>query len=219
MGRSLCLRRCARAPVTMLALAFAAAGCGLMPSAPTPIPVPAHFGKASDVDAVRRIMVLPFDCAPGVTADTTVLRATLLAELAKIQRFEIVPLPDGADEDSAVYQGLRRGLISTEVLAALGQRYQLDGVLLGTVTGYRAYRPPQLGLRVQLLSLHTAAAVWAADAFYDSADAAVIDDIRHYSASALAEPDSLHDWEIVLISPQRFATFVAHRLVGTWRDA
>ena len=42
--------------------------------------------------------------------------------------------------------------------------------------------------------------------FYDSADAATVEDIRHFQHSFLAEEESMHGWEITLISPIRFAS-------------
>ena len=207
----------AAAPLGLAALALLG-GCGL-PGKPVAKPVPAHFGSAAEINAVRRVMVLTFETAPGVHADTEMLRDTFVHELVKMHKFELVPLPEGDEDDDEVYQSLRRGRISIESLTTLGERYNLDGVLLGTVTAYRPYKPPYLGLRVQLISLHSATAVWAVEAIYDASDAQSVDDIRHYAQSYLAKNDSLHGWEMILISPEQFATFVSHRVVGTWREA
>lgn len=204
----------------LLGLAALACLCGCQfPGVPKAKPVPAHFGKPADINAVRRVLVLPFDVASGVHVDTDMMRETFISELAKVQQFELVPLPEGDGNDASVYQGLRHGRISAEALAKLGERYNLDGVLLGTVTAYRPYKPPYLGLRVQLISLHSATAVWAVEAIYDAADEQSVEDIQHYSQSFLAKDDALHGWELILISPTRFASFVSHRVVGTWRDA
>lgn len=202
-----------------LLTALALAGCAGFPGIPNKAPVPAYFAPEEELQSVHRVMVLPFVTAPGVQADLDVVRRCFVLELAKLQRFELVPLPDGADEDKELYQTLRRGRISTEALAALGSRYHLDGVLLATVTGNRSYKPPHLGLRVQLISLHSANAIWAAEVFYDSADATTVEDLQHFAKSFAAPEESMHGWELILISPTRFATFVSHRVVGTWREA
>jgi len=186
---------------------------------PEPKPIPAHFGPPADIRAVRRVMVLTFATEPEVHADTTMLRDAFINELMKMQKFELVPMPTEAHEDDELYQSLRHGRISPEALTKLGQRYNLDGVLLGTVTAYRPYKPPYLGMRVQLISLHSATAVWAVEAIYDASDEQSVEDIQHYAQSYLAEDDSLHGWEMILISPTRFASFVSHRVVGTWRKA
>ena len=194
-----------------------AAGCTWMPHPPEPKPVNFYIAAARDLDNVQRVMVLPFACAAGVAADTMPIREAFLVELAKIQRLELVPLPDGAEEDRPLYESLVRGRLSTEALVALSQRYQLDGVLLGTVTGWRPYLPMHLGLRVQLLSVHSATTVWAAEGLYDANDAATIEDLKHYQLSFAAAEASFHGVEINLISPRKFAAYVAHRLVATWR--
>ena len=199
----------------LLPLLFAA-GCIGIPHTPRKMPVAAYFAAEKELQRVHRVMVLPFTSAPGVLADRRVLRSCFVAELAKLQRFELVPLPEGAEEDAKLYQSLRRGRISNKALATLGERYNLDGVLLGTVTGNRSYKPPHLGLRVQLMSLHSATAIWAAEVLYDAADAATVEDLQHFAKSYAAPEDSMHGWELILISPTRFATFVSHRVVGTW---
>jgi hypothetical protein len=35
----------------------------------------------------------------------------------------------------------------------------------------------------------------------------------------LAPESSMHGWELALSSPNRFASFVFHRVVATWQDA
>jgi hypothetical protein len=201
----------------VLALA-ALASCSLLPHAPEPKPVNCYFGDARDLESVRRVMVLPFDVAPGVDADSFPIRATFLQELGKEGLFEIVPLPDRAEEDHEIHHSFIRGRLSTEAIVALCKRYQLDAVVIGTVTSYRPYKPPNLGIKVQMMSIHSASAVWAADGTWDASETASVEDIKHYAGSYSAPEDSLHGWELMLIAPTKFAAFVAHRIVGTWRN-
>src|SRR5690606_28619371 len=145
-------------------------------------------------------------------------RDAVLGELAKIQRFSIVPLPDNTEEDEAIYSAALQGERSVDALVALGRRYRVDGVLLGTVTAYRAYPPAHLGLRLELCSLRTGRAVWVAEGHYDASEQATVEDVQHYARSYLAQEASMHGHEINLLAPTRFASFVAHRLVGSWRE-
>jgi TolB-like protein len=168
---------------------------------------------------VRRIMVLPFREAASVQADTYVVRESFLAELAKLQRFEVIPLPSGTAADDKVYRALTRGRISAESLVALAKRYRLDGVLVGTITSYRPYLPPHLGLRTKLFSVHSGSFIWAAEGLYDANDLRTMEDLEHYQKSFLAEESSMHGVRINLLSPRKFASYVCHRLVGTWRQA
>ena len=206
-----------RSGALLPSLLLLAGSCTWLPRPPEPKEVNYYLADPRDLDNVLRVMVLPFTCAAGVAADTMPIRETFLTELAKIQRFELVPLPDGAEEDRPLYESLLRGRLSTSALVALGERYQLDGVLLGTVTSWRPYRPAHLGLRMQLVSVHAGSTVWAAEGIYDASDAATIEDLRHYQMSFAAEEASFHGYEIHLISPRKFAAYVAHRLVATWR--
>ena len=200
--------------------ALITSGCaGLLPTRATVRDVPVYWASPSDIDQVRRVLVLPFDTAPEVDADVTGVHRAVVEELAKMQRFELVRMDRSNDIDQAILESMRHGRISLEALSELVALHHVDGVLLGTVTSYRPYKPPRLGLRVQILSTHSAAPVWAVETFYDSGDAAVIEDLQHFAASFAASDANEHGWEFALISPQRFAGFVAHRVVGTWREA
>ena len=198
------------------AVALATAGCHMM-RVPTPKPVNWYLGDAKDVSMVRRIMLLPFQQAAGVEAETELIREAFIAELAKIQRFEVVALPRNTDENEEIYRSVNRGRISAEAMVALATRYKLDGIMIGTVTSYRAYLPPHLGLRAKLFSVHSGSYVWGADGLYDAADSRTMDDLEHYQHSFLAEEASMHGVRMNLLSPHRFASYVSHRLIGTWR--
>lgn len=200
-----------------LAAALGLSACQ-MPVAPGQKPVNTFRADDADVDGVRRVMVLPVVAEAGITAPLDQLRSVVVDELTKLQMFEVVPLPDNTDEDEAVYAALRRGQLAIDALVALGRRYRLDGVVLGTITSYRAYPPAHLGMRLQMLSLHSGARVWAAEGQYDAAETATLDDMQNYARSYLAAEASMHGWEINLVAPTRFAGFVAHRLVATWRE-
>jgi TolB-like protein len=181
-------------------------------------PVNAYLADPRDLASVRRVMVLPFAEESGVTAETDRLRDAYLAELQKLRRFEIVPLPASAQECALLNHSARVGELSTEAVVHLCDRYYLDGVLIGSVTAWRAYMPQQLGMRTELVSVHSGAIVWAVDALYDAADRSTISDLRHYYEHMEADDNSLHGWEINLIAPSWFARYVAHRFVGTWTD-
>lgn len=181
-------------------------------------PVNTYLADARDLASVRRIMVLPFTEEAGVVADTARIREAYVNELQKLRRFEIVPLPHTAQEDDPLNWSLRLGRIDTEATVRLCERYHLDGVLLGTVTAYRPYTPPHLGIRTQLVSVHSGAAVWAVDAMFDSSDRSTISDLNHFHQRVQADNGTLHGVELNLLAPMRFASYVSARLVGTWSE-
>jgi hypothetical protein len=181
-------------------------------------PINSYLADARDLANVRRIMVLPFTEESGVGADKERVRKSFLTELQKLRRFEIVPLPAEAMEDDVLNETLREGRVSTAAMVMLCDRFHLDGVMTGIVTDWRPYMPQHLGLRTQLLSVHSGSPVWAVDALYDAADRATISDLKQYHQSFEADDGSLHAGDMPLIAPTRFATYVAHRVVGTWSD-
>lgn len=191
--------------------------CGLVERPPEKKPVNSFLADARDLANVRRIMVLPFSLGPGVTGDTERVRSAYVAELNKLRRFEVVPLPTAAQEDDVLNESLQQGRMSTDAMVRLCRRFHLDGVLMGVVTAWRPYTPPHLGLRTQLVSVHSGSTVWAVDAIYDCNDQSTISDLRHYSQRFQADDGSLHGWQMNTIAPTRFAAYVSHRVIGTWR--
>jgi len=190
------------------------AGCGSQPN--TPKVINSYLAEPADLANVRRIMVLPFAQESGVQADCTLVRDAFVAELQKLRRFEVVPLPADASENDELHASLVRGRLSTDAMVRLCNRYALDGLFLGSVTAWRPYTLPHLGMRTQLISVHSGAPIWAVDAIYDSGDRTTIGDLRNYVDSTQRDDGTLHGWEMHLLSPGKFTTFVAHRFVGTW---
>ncbi|HEX5053676.1 MAG TPA: hypothetical protein VFZ65_17990 [Planctomycetota bacterium] len=175
-----------------------------------------YLAEPSDLANVRRIMVLPFAEEAGVQVDCNKVRDAFVAELQKLRRFEVVPLPAEAREDDELNASIHRGRLSTEAMVRLCDRYSLDGLFVGSVTAWRAYTPPHLGLRTQLVSVHSGATIWAVDALYDSGDRTTVQDLQLYAKYSQTDNGSLHGWELNLLSPTQFTNYVAHRCVGTW---
>jgi hypothetical protein len=196
-----------------------AGACAAPSERPVARAVNHRFADYADLMRLQRVLVLPFALDEAVVADEPLIRGEFVSELQKLQRFEVVPLPPGSDEDHEITEAMVRGMISTAPLVELAKRFHVDGILTGTILQYRAYRPPVLGLRVQMISVHSGGIAWAADALYDAGDYATRLDVMHYCATVASPDDSLHGWEMTTLSHRRFARFVAHRLVETWKGA
>ena len=190
--------------------------CGLLPRAPEAKAVNSYLAEPEDLASVRRVMVLPFHAEAGVLVDCAAVRNAFVAELQKLRRFEVVPLPDGAREEQELNVSMLRGRPSTDAIVRLCERYALDGVLIGAISAWRAYTPPHLGLRTQLISVHSGAAVWAVDAIYDASDRSTVSDLQHYYERTRHDDGNLHGWELNMLSPAKFTHYVAYRFVGTW---
>jgi len=210
--------RAAALPSVLCALALGALGACSMPRPPEQRVIDSYLADPRDLANVRRVMVLPFAEEPGVDTDCTQMRDIYVAELQKLRRFDIVPLPGSALEVDELNRSVRHGRLSTDAVVRLCDRYHLDGVLVGTVTSFRAYTPPILGMRTQLVSVHSGAIVWAVDAIYDSSDRSTINDLRHFHEHVQNNDGNLHGYELDLIAPSKFCAYVAHRFVGTWAE-
>lgn len=197
------------------AATLALTGCRI-PRPDRPKVVNSYLAEPEDLANVRRIMVLPFHAEHGVAVDHNKIRDAFVGELQKLRRFEVVPLTDAAREDDMLNESLARGRLSTDAMVRLCERYALDGVFVGSVTSWRPYKPPHLGLRTHLISVHSGASVWAVDAIYDASDLSTISDVKHYVGNTQRDDGNLHGWEMTLLSPAKFTSFVAHRCVGTW---
>lgn len=182
-------------------------------------PINSYLAEPTDLANVRRIMVLPFHAEAGITVDHNQIRDAFVSELQKLRRFEVVPLSDAAREDDVLNASIARGRISTEAMVQLCNRYALDGLFVGSVTAWRPYSPPHLGLRTHLISVHSGSSVWAVDTIFDSSDRSTISDLKHYVKRTQRDDGNLHGWEMTLLSPAKFTNFVAHRCVGTWVES
>lgn len=209
-------RTCLAAVVALTALLLGS--CQLIRQ-PEPKRINSFLADRADLANVRRIMVLPFHQEDGVSADCQQVRDAFLAELQKLRRFEVVPLPASAQENEMLRRSLHRGRLSTEAVVRLCGRYSLDGIMVGSVTRWRAYQPPHLGLRMQLLSVHSGATVWAVDAIYDASDQTTMADLEHYATKIQQDDGSLHGWQMNLLAPTRFTNYVAYRFVSTWVES
>jgi hypothetical protein len=200
---------------TACLLATLLSGCQLSQQE-RPKLINSYLAEPADLANVRRIMVLPFHAEAGISVNNTQLRDAFVAELQKLRRFEVVPLALGAREDDTLNESLSRGRLSTDAMVRLCDRYSLDGVFIGSVTAWRPYTPPHLGLRTQLISVHSGASIWAVDTIYDTSDRTTISDLQHYVSKTLNDDGNLHGWEMTLLSPAKFTSYVAHRCVNTW---
>ncbi len=107
--------------------------------------------------------------------------------------------------------------VPRELIVALQQRYAAEAVLFTDITHYRPYRPISISVRTKLVSLKTNDVIWAIDATFDSAEPGVAAAARNFSKLTEQNPGLLKaaDSSGVLISPQRFARFVAREVFAT----
>jgi len=200
---------------SLIFAALLAASCSLFEPVPRRIPVHHYLGDARDLFVVRRVIVLPFFGREVDPSYLAALRESFVAELHRSQRFRVVPLETMTQEDIALYDSEKRGLIASKNLVELGAQYQVDGIVLVRVTSFRPWMPPSLGLYASLVSVHSGEPVWVVDETFDSSIEAVRLDALHYYRHELAKDESLHGPEMMQLSPRRYGAYVCARIVGT----
>jgi hypothetical protein len=107
--------------------------------------------------------------------------------------------------------------VPREILVELQRKYSAEAVLFIDITHYRPYRPISISVRTKLVSLKNNDVLWAIDSTFDSAEPAVAEAARTFSKLTEQNPVALKasDSSGVLLSPQRFARFVAREVFAT----
>jgi hypothetical protein len=201
-----------------LVLALVAGGCGSTSHMQQPRPVNHHFATRAEISQVRRVLVVPFLVADGLHANEASVRRQFVTELEKLQRFEVIdPGNQGGDLDR-LRQDALDGRLEPASVTELQERYRADAVLLATITHHRPYLPAVLGLRTQIVNLHSGRPIWAAEGLYDADDLATHRDLLQFCARMQTDDESRHGWEMTALSPQRFARYVSFRLLATWQS-
>jgi hypothetical protein len=168
---------------------------------------------------LKRVAVLPLSCAGRQTdlaEGRDALGPVLIAELIKVKKFEVVPVPPG---ELSRLTG-RMVWTSEEVLPAgllglLEKEYACDAVLFCELTEFRAYAPLAVGWRLKLVDVRSQKTIWAGDEHYDAGNPAVIAGARLYQRREQVAPgDNSGDW-LAINSPRRFGQYSVDSLLGT----
>lgn len=205
-------------------LVFSLSGCntirkGVRTLHPPPPPPPpartANFYKPPMPDKsmpMRRVAMLPLSggqVTPEALRDIT---AAFHAELSKKALFEVVPI-SGSELEAMCGQRQLSSVapLPAQVLEVLREKYGAEGVLFTDITHLHAYRPIAIGVRAKLVDVGSGAISWASDCVYDSGHPAVAENARLFQRQYSDPHRSIaDDGGSVLISPSRFAKFVAN---------
>src|SRR5262249_26051439 len=91
----------------------------------------------------------------------------------------------------------------------------VDAVLVGRLTQYRAYEPLAIGWRLKLIDADGARIVWATDEVFDAQRTDVANAARRYAKAHPASVTPVGDSRRILVSPRRFAQYTANEVVKT----
>jgi hypothetical protein len=194
-----------------LFLSVLCAGCAA-PSRATIQRMATYISPAMEANPPGRIVVVPF-ASPGCAPEAGRMATASLAMAIQGTLCCDTVLPAEGDQRLAAESALwRSGRVDVASLIVAQKAYLADAFLFGTVTQYKPYDPPVLGLKLRMLSARTGDVLWAADALFNAHES----DVRllaecHFRNSGLK--DRLYGPELLLMSPKLYADFVAAQVV------
>ena len=161
---------------------------------------------------LRRVGMVPFEGRDIDPERSRIMQGAFLLELGRVAPFEIVRL-DADDLDELTYsEPYRRGTYQPKTLLELAERFNLDGVLVGTITQFNVYPPQVIGLELDLVSTETGMVIWAASLRLDAADSRVRTNLELYQRARERDANWEGGVQLTLISPSMFARFAAHEV-------
>jgi len=165
---------------------------------------------ASDFETyqLHRVGLVPMRGLDLDVDQERVLRSAIFTEFSQGTPYEIVPLDESDLEEVQSSDPYRRGRYEPRTIIDISRRYELDGVLVATVTDHQFFEPQRLSMQVDLVATETGVAIWSGTIHLDASDPDVRTALRAYCK----REDESETWEINLLSPRSFAHFAAHQL-------
>jgi len=161
----------------------------------------------------RRVALLPIFNDKYPAENLRVLDAAFNTELTKKSVFEVVPISRSAMESLFGERQLNSvENLPADLMAKLRDRYGVDGILFTDITHYSPYRPISIGVRAKLIDASSGEVRWAFDYLFDSGNPGIAAAAKTYQVRFNQDNQPLpSDGGAVLISPTRFAKFVANQ--------
>lgn len=225
------MNRSPRALLPLLLLLLATTACKTVVRVTDPSyvgPFRTQFNHANrmspDGPALRRVAVLPVvgreDGGGGdLAAGAEMLQPLVLEELRQSRAFEVVGFQPPTGSRIQGPGGLRvTDPLPTPLLSEIQSTTAAQAVMFTQVTGYQAYPPLLLGLKLTLVSLPEGRILWEFDDVFNAGDPPTLNAARRYLRERLSvETERVEG--ITLDSPRRFARYALSVIFGTLSTA
>ncbi len=164
---------------------------------------------------IHRVLLVPFAFETNREKVVNEVTEAFFVELQKSAKFDVV-LPHEFPDKLLLQNDLWiKGLVRAETVIEAKKRFKVDAIIFGTITHYKPYEPPILGIKVGMFSTVTGNVIWTADIILDSSEASVVQLVRTYYRRNYQRKQSLYGWKIILVSMKRYAQFAAHQVITT----
>jgi hypothetical protein len=197
----------------LLALPLLALSCASPVQQAVPPLANAHVVSDFASYNLVRVGIVPISGDDLLQPESIEFQDALMAEFMANSRFEIIELRPTDLEETPPIEVHRRGWYSPRTILELSRRHRLDALLIPTVTDRQTYPPQRLGLQVDLVASETGQAIWNASLHIDASEVRVRDAMKIWVEERQGDL-SEHSWEMVMISPARFARFAAHQVAA-----
>jgi len=164
---------------------------------------------------VHRVLLVPFAFETNREKVVNEVTEAFFVELQKSTKFDVVLPHEFPDKLLPQNDLWIKGLVRAETVIEAKKRFKVDAIIFGTITHYKPYEPPILGIKVGMFSTVTGNVIWTADTILDSSEASVVQLVRTYYRRNYQRKQSLYGWKIILVSMKRYAQFAAHQVITT----
>jgi hypothetical protein len=164
---------------------------------------------------VHRVLLVPFAFETNREKVVNEVTEAFFVELQKSAKFDVVLPHEFPDKLLPQNDLWIKGLVRAETVIEAKKRFKVDAIIFGTITHYKPYEPPILGIKVGMFSTVTGNVIWTADTILDSSEASVVQLVRTYYRRNYQRKQSLYGWKIILVSMKRYAQFAAHQVITT----
>lgn len=160
---------------------------------------------------ITSVAVLPFLNLSGENGQISEASSIFASELARFREVKII-------HPSAIEKYLsEQGLVLTqnnvmEIGRAIGRLFNVQSVIIGSVTEFDPYYPPVLGLNIVLIDVHTGAVIDSRSEVSDASFNYVRVALREYGASRRLD-DSLYEEDVILHRCDLYIRFVCHEII------
>lgn len=179
---------------------------------------PFSYTRSGELDdrSINKVLVIPFTYDKGPEKISEMVTDNFVVELNRAGMFQLIkPSVKPLELLEGVKSFWDRGVIDVDFLLKARKKYGVDGVLFGEIANYEPYMPLVLGLKVTMISALSGSILWGVDGEFGSDQKETAHLAKNYYKKYYSKNKSLYGWEIMLISMDRYAQFIANMLVST----
>jgi len=162
-------------------------------------------------NAVKSVLIVPFLDMTEIEVNTHTITDLFVSELARFR--ELYIMHPSSIESYLTEQGITLTEKNiTHEARRMGTFFNVDAVIIGTITEYNSYPPPVFGLSFIVLNVKTGTSLDSRTVVYDSSFNYVRNELASY-ASTKKLGDSLYDKDIILQKMDLYIRFVCHQII------